>query len=217
MIIPPLFPENVISGFTEATDPPVEELLRKQGIQRIYFPKQEHTDRIIIVNTSDGRTVADGVITKEKGLALAVKVADCLPVLIYDPETETIASVHAGWRGTSKAILAKAISLMKKLGSNPEDMKVAFGPSIKGCCYTVGPEVVEALKRLTPSDDFVLTDGGALKVDLLKANLLQTEQQGILRENIWFSQDCTCCSKDRYYSYRRDRTKNRQFGFIALR
>jgi len=215
MIKPDIFPDGVIGFFTTSSDPQDEMLLSIFNMKALCLAQQRHTDRIIIVNNCSNREIADGLITEQKGLLLGIKVADCLPVLIY--ARRFIAAIHAGWRGTAKAILAKAIDMLQWLGAKPEELFIAFGPSIRGCCYTVGNEVVDALRKVTPTEDFVITEEDSIKVDLLKANMAQAIDKGVPEHNIWVSHECTYCSGQRFFSFRRDKTSKRQGAYIGLK
>ncbi len=219
MLRPEVFPAGVVAFFTDSSGPAAEEqLLRVSGMQGLYLPRQEHTDRVILVEKDfEEPVVADGVITLKRSLLLGVRVADCLPVLVYAPEVQAVGAVHAGWRGTAQAILRHAIRMLVDMGQPVEDILLAFGPSIRGCCYRVGPEVVEAISKVTPQGDFIKKGPQVFNIDILKANILQAIDEGIREENIWVSEDCTCCSNGRYFSYRRDRTIQRQGGYIGLR
>ncbi len=86
---------------------------------------------------------ADGLITNEPGLLLAIMVADCVPVLVADRKRRVVAAFHAGWRGTVKRIVETGIGRMRlEFGSRPEDLVAAIGPGIGPCCYAVGEEVI---------------------------------------------------------------------------
>lgn len=88
---------------------------------------------------------ADALVTDARDVALVVRVADCVPLLMADPRTGAVAAVHAGWRGTAAAIAASAVKrLQEEYGSDPADLVAAIGPAIGACCYQVGPEVREA-------------------------------------------------------------------------
>jgi YfiH family protein len=89
-----------------------------------------------------GRPQADILIARDEALAVAVRVADCVPLLIADVRTGAVAAVHAGWRGLAARAPVVAVSaLTSEFGSRPGDLMAAFGPSIGACCYEVGPEV----------------------------------------------------------------------------
>lgn len=109
--------------------------------------KQVHSDIIHVVDNPDAQLRGDAFITATPGVTVAVASADCLPVLVADPENHVVAAIHAGWRGTLKRIVEKTIGEMRKsFGSNPAKLLVALGPSIHACCYEVGPEVIEEFR-----------------------------------------------------------------------
>ena len=128
--------------------------LAAEGLQLVTL-RQRHTDMIQVIDSlphageheRDGapKLPGDAVVTNRPGLLLAVQVADCLPLLLVDAKRRIVAAVHAGWRGTLKRIAEKTIGRMRQeFGTNPRDIRAAFGPSIRRCCYEVGREVVEA-------------------------------------------------------------------------
>jgi YfiH family protein len=105
--------------------------------------RQVHSDLIHLINRIPPDTLSgDAMITRERGLLLAVQTADCVPVLLADTKRRAIAAIHAGWRGTLARIVAKTIGRMHmEFGSQPADIYAAIGPSIGRCSYEVGPEV----------------------------------------------------------------------------
>ena len=128
--------------------------LTAKGMQLVTL-RQRHTDMIQVIDSlphagerePDGalKLPGDAVVSTRPGLLLAVQVADCLPLLLVDTKRRVVAAVHAGWRGTAKRIAEKTVGRMRQeFGTNPKDVRAAFGPSIRRCCYEVGREVVEA-------------------------------------------------------------------------
>jgi len=184
---------------------------------QLYMPIQRHTDGITVLPFYKEPSIADAVITNQKNLFLGIKTADCLPVLIFDPENKVIGAVHAGWRGTAKGILRKTIIKMKEIyGCKPVNLLIAFGPYIKGCCYEVGDEVIEAIKEEN-SEEYILRINGKKHIDIGMANLFQAISAGVKRENIWISEDCTYCKHDEYASYRfHGKKAGRQYGIIGM-
>ncbi|MCS7203749.1 MAG: peptidoglycan editing factor PgeF [Thermodesulfovibrio sp.] len=184
----------------------------------LYFPIQRHTDNVLVLKDYIDRKIADAVITDKRNILIGVKVADCVPILIFDPSAKVVAAVHAGWRGTAKGILKRTIIKMKEtFNSNPAHLLIAMGPSIKGCCYEVGQDVIEALKTQTPSEEFILSFDGKKHVDLSIANLLQALSLNIPKENIWICPDCTYCKSNLYASYRhKKKFAGRQYGIIGM-
>src|SRR5213593_1130940 len=104
---------------------------------------QIHSDRVHIIEENpeqwNRRTQGDALITQQAGVTLAIQVADCLPILIADPQTRTIGGVHAGWRGTLARVLAGTVAKMRETsGCDPLRLIAAIGPGIRSCCFEVG-------------------------------------------------------------------------------
>ncbi|MBO9542738.1 peptidoglycan editing factor PgeF [bacterium] len=145
----------------------------------------------------------DVVITDRPATPVGVFVADCVPILIEDARTGAVAAVHAGWRGTAKGAVTAAVeALAERYGAQPADLRAAIGPSIKGCCYRVGEEVVEALGHLSAPERVVRREGEAAFVDLQEANRQLLAAAGV--GAIHVSGLCTHCSTDLFFSYRRE-------------
>jgi YfiH family protein len=149
----------------------------------------------------------DALITQTPGQLVAVKTADCIPVLIADPRTRSVAAIHAGWRGTAKRIAPKSLAGMAEaFGARPEDVHVAIGPGIGGCCYEVGPEVAEQFGKQ-----------GRVTLDLSDLNRRQLIEVGVNPERIYVADLCTACGED-FFSYRRDKTAaGRMISAIGIR
>lgn len=87
----------------------------------------------------------DALLTDQPGILLSVRSADCLPVILVDPDRRAVAAVHAGWRGALQRVVEKTVGVMRRVfGSDPRQVLAALGPSIRACCYAVGQEVVDA-------------------------------------------------------------------------
>jgi YfiH family protein len=172
---------------------------------RLVMLKQIHSDHIERVDGGRGYFgEGDALVTDRPGVLIGVRTADCVPILIADPEHRAVAAVHAGWRGTVEDIAAKAVSrLTNEYGSKPEDLHAALGPSIGPCCYEVGPEVA-ARFRPWVSD---LTAGKKTHLDLIEVNQRQLTQAGLNPANIYAGSPCTNCGPAELHSYRRDGPK----------
>jgi len=163
-----------------------------------------------------GETVfCDVIVSDAKGVLAGVKTADCVPILLGDPETGAFSAVHAGWRGTlAGAVLAGVDRLVKEYDVKPENLRAAIGASAGPCCYEVGSEVIEAFtsrfadgaKLFTPT-----RDGHAL-VDLLQANRDQLVSAGVRPERIHTAPICTMCSTDLFFSYRKEKRVHGKVG-----
>ena len=174
-------------------------------IAQVFWRKQVHGDDVLIalgsVAASRGCPDADAYITQEKNLPIAIRTADCVPVFIFDPVHRAIGLAHSGWKGTQQLIAAKTVEKMReKYGSQPSELKIVLGPSIRECCYQVGKEFQEYFPL------HVKERGGHLYLDAVAANKDQLLQAGVSPENILDSGICTCCNKN-YFSHRRDGAK----------
>ena len=169
--------------------------------------KQIHSDRVLRVESPGAQGEGDALISNRPGIDLTVRTADCLPILIADPRRRAIAAVHAGWRGVVAEIAQKTIQAMhSQFGSQPEDLLVAIGPGIGGCCFEVGPEVAVQFQRF-----------GHTKIDLVETICRQLGRNGITPGQISASGLCTFCDRELFESYRRDRgTAGRMTAMIGI-
>lgn len=150
---------------------------------------------------------ADALTTRLPNILLGVKTADCVPVLLGDPRTKACAAVHAGWRGTLAGIVAHTVKLMAdEFGSDPADLRAAIGPAALGCCYEVGPEVVDAFVRQDRHAEtlFTPTQHNHALVDLHEANRRQLVAAGLDAGRVHAAPLCTMCRTDLFFSYRRE-------------
>ncbi len=149
----------------------------------------------------------DALLENQAGSVVAVKTADCMPILLADDRTRSVAAVHAGWRGTVAQIVPEAVRAMReRFGTNPGDLHAAIGPGIGVCCYEVGPEV---------SAQFGLH--GRAHIDLAEENRRQLANSGIPADRIYVSGQCTMCGPE-FHSFRRDKeAAGRMYSFIGIR
>jgi polyphenol oxidase len=164
---------------------------------------QIHSDAVIAAEGRSGSLgEGDALIENTPGVLVAVKTADCIPVLIIDPRNRAVAAVHAGWRGTVKDIAGRAIAeLHSKFSSRAEDLHVAIGPGIGKCCYEVGPDVGQQFGEY----DGALRDvTQPVHLDLAEINRRQISRAGVPSTQIYTAQLCTKCHSE-FYSYRRDK------------
>ncbi|GAB2790952.1 peptidoglycan editing factor PgeF [Rhabdobacter roseus] len=142
----------------------------------------------------------DALITRQANLFLAVNVADCTPVLIYDPVGKAVAAVHAGWRGTCQQIVAKTLARMRQeWGTDPANCRAYIGTCIDECSFEVGPEVAEhfalAYQRFEPGTQKYF-------IDLKAANQSQLLAAGVLPTHIEVSSYSTVLHNHDYFSHR---------------
>ena len=162
---------------------------------------------------NDAIADVDALITKEKGLPLAVFTADCLSIFLYDKMTPSIGLVHAGWKGTYSNITRNTIEMMqRRFNTQPGDLTVAFGPAIRSCCY----EVKSDLRRYFPQDIILRND--KLYLDLISLNKKLLISLGIKDNQILDSGICTSCQNKEFFSYRKEGKKaGRMMSVIMLR
>lgn len=188
------------------------------GKERIYMQLQRYTDQVIVLDADQEPKIGDALVTRQEGIIIGVQAADCLPILVYDTVARVVAAVHAGWRGTASGILKKTIRTMSdRFSSSPSEIVIAIGPGIRWCCYEVGYEVFEAVRKATGQGDYFRAKGEKYYLDLMSANKYQALSDSILKENIWIAGECTHCLPDMYYSYRYAKGRTgRQGGFIGI-
>lgn len=165
-------------------------------------------------------TRGDALVTAESGVALAIQVADCFPVLISDSKTGTIAAAHAGWRGALARILPQTLAGMKhKLGVDPTHVLVAIGPGIRNCCLEVGSDVADAFEAAFPRARLCSphpNHRGKRLLDMPKALTLQLAEAGVPREAVYDLGLCTRCHTDEFFSHRAEGSgAGRMMGVIC--
>lgn len=176
--------------------------------------QQIHGAVVAVVDTSRmGSEIigADGLVTTIKGSVIGVKTADCVPLLLADPDEHVVSAVHAGWKGTIAGIASDAVRSMESEGARVANIRVSIGPSIGACCYTVPHERAALfMERFGKNSGVVSEVDTVWHLDLGKANELLLLERGILPHLIEMSGICTSCQSDKFYSYRKN--KDRGFG-----
>ncbi|HEV1996300.1 MAG TPA: peptidoglycan editing factor PgeF [Candidatus Acidoferrum sp.] len=229
--------EKVLNlGFTEwdTKENVLENCLRFQSALgasnlKLISLKQIHSDVIHLFDAAPAQPCqGDASSTNRPGLLLGVQTADCVPILLVDPQKRAIAAVHAGWRGTLQRIVVKAIGQMQmQFKSKPADLLAAIGPAIGGCCYEVGTEVaIQFQSQFADAhewfDEFRTGDEPNpiqwlnmmppghqpppknVLLDLRKANRAQLLGAGLRAPNVFVSDLCTACRRDLLFSYRKE-------------
>jgi YfiH family protein len=172
---------------------------------RVIAARQVHSDRVLIANGDSAGLIGEGdaLITSQPGTLVAIRTADCLPILIADPGQRVVAAIHAGWRGTIANISSDAIEILaSQFGSHRADLIVVIGPGIGECCFEVGPEVASQFGTIFPERNDL---EGRANIHLASANLRQLAKAGVPAQQITVVEECTCCGSERYHSFRRDR------------
>lgn len=192
---------------------------------RFVTVNQVHGNRIVAIEPhieasklrqlQDHRPDADGLASSEPDVALVVRAADCVPLLIADARSGAVAAVHAGWRGTVARVAVAAVeTLTREFGTRPADLITAIGPAIGACCYEVGTNVVDAFAAagherylidrwfLAPPPPRGSTVRPGLMLDLARANRDQLVLAGLREESIHTAGLCTAMHLDLLASYR---------------
>ena len=192
-----------------------KEITRKldYNAKDLAIPEQVHSTVVEFARFPGMHPAADGLVTTNSNILLTLKVADCVPVYLYEPRKNMIGLVHSGWRGTVGKIVPNSIQLMQKNGAETGEIRCFLGPAIGICCYEVGVEVAH---KFDDEAKMKLEDR-KWKVGLHDQISLQLASSGILEENIQTSDMCTYESRD-CHSYRRDGDNvGRMFAFMELK
>ena len=185
----------------------------------IYMRQVHKTDVQVITDTHNFYTppTCDALITDKKNTPLMVMVADCSPILFYDSKKEVIAVAHAGRVGTFGNIIASTLkSFRENFNSKAEDIFVSVGASIKSCCYEVGEEIVQEADTLNLEYAIIKRDNSYF-LDISAILKRQLRNENIPQNNIEFSDECSCCNDDKYFSYRAQKHMGRFAGVISLK
>lgn len=219
------------------------------SVDAMTLSRQTHTTNIRRVTAQDrGKGVVkprdydniDGLITKEKGIALVTVYADCVPLYFVDPEKKAIGLAHSGWRGTVQQMGACMVKAMQEhFGSRPESLLAAIGPSICRDCYEVSEEVADSFEELLRSSGDILEEiqkcgrftspgtaahrvvepggkPGKYQLDLWLANAVILRKAGIPLEQITMTDICTCHNPDYLFSHRASQGKRGNLGAFLM-
>ena len=149
----------------------------------------------------------DALVTDRPGVMVAVRTADCVPVLVHDRKRRVVAAIHAGWRGAVAGIVPRTIALMvSRFGSQPANFRVSIGPSAGACCYEVDEPVINRLTDARLGNDEVLQDrpDGKVHLDLKVLIREQVKVTGVSPASITVVNLCTICHDALFFSYRRE-------------
>ncbi|WP_134684568.1 peptidoglycan editing factor PgeF [Brevibacillus migulae] len=163
----------------------------------------------------------DGLHTEEHGILLASFYADCVPLYFFDPKSGAIGLAHAGWKGTVARIAKEMIeAFAKRYDSKAEELLVAIGPAIGGCCYEVDDRIIDQVKQTALSwmESVTPLASGKYLLDLPKLNRLVMTECGVPEEHIVSTDLCTSCHTDLFFSHRKEGGKTgRMASFIGWR
>jgi YfiH family protein len=211
------------------------------GADRVQTLAQVHGRGVVVIRQGragpSARPEADVLVSTDPAVAIAVRAADCVPLLMADPQSGAVAAVHAGWRGTAAGAATAAVEAMtREFKSRPSDLVAAIGPSIGPCCYEVGSELVDAfaaagharhlvsrwfMARPAPRGEFPASphgSGGKLHLDTWGANRDQLLMAGLAEENIHLAGVCTATNLELLPSFRKEKEQaGRMVGAIRAK
>lgn len=182
-----------------------EQTRLRRGAQRM---NQVHGTTIVEVSEYGKEPEADALITRVPGLRIAVKTADCIPLILADETAGVVAAVHAGWRGLTAEIIPKVLARLVEMGADLSRLKVAVGPSLGTECA----EFSDPQQEIPEKFHWAIQ---GRHVDLNGVALRQLLEGGILEENIEWLKICTHCDPT-WPSWRRDKTSERFFTWVEL-
>jgi YfiH family protein len=158
---------------------------------------------------------ADIITTDRPGVTLTMRFADCVPLLLHDPRKGVIAAAHAGWLGTVRDVPGAAVaSLQARYGSNPQDVRVAIGPSIGPDHYEIGEDVIQHVRQAfgKHADDLLEPRGMRVHFNLWAANRFLLDRAGV--GQIENAEICTACHLEDWFSHRAEKGRTGRFGMI---
>jgi YfiH family protein len=188
---------------------------------KIQWLEQVHGSQVAVIDEHKATAiVADAAITRNKGIALAIMTADCLPILLVDKNGNEIAAIHAGWRPLSANIIKKTVN---EMNASEDNIVAWLGPCISRNAFEVGEEVKNIFTDISTRFSVAFTPLSPSKAsnqpikflaDLVMIAKLQLKELGI--DNISSTNACTFAESDKYYSYRREGKTGRMASVIAL-
>ena len=204
---------NVAVGPGDDPAAVAENLRRFAGMlsvdpERLFQTSQVHGTDVRVIEPSDDRLRvlhehADALVASDPSVAIGIRTADCVPILLHEATTNTVAAVHAGWRGVVAGVVSASLAHLAIRARGASGIVAAIGPSIGPCCFEVSDDVAQALESAAPGD-VVLRDKSKPHVDLRRAVRLQLCALGVGDGNIEDVPGCTRCDGERFFSHRRD-------------
>lgn len=196
----------------------IESILKELNLNNYYELKQIHSNIVhILDNNFINNTEGDAIITNIPNIPIIIKVADCVPIILYDKENKVLSLIHSGWKGTLNNITINTINLMiNKFNSKVENIYAYIYPSIRKCHFEVEYDVYSLFKDKIPNiDKYTTTNKNKYYIDLqsiIKDNLYNIGISNIIDTNI-----CTYCQKDKYHSYRYNHTNKRNILLAMIK
>lgn len=179
--------------------------------------RQIHSDVVFAATGETGQLgQGDALVTAHRGIWLAVRTADCVPVILADPVRRVVGIAHAGWRGTVAGVVERTVERMcVEFATSVSDLLVALGPSIGPCCFEVGPEVGTRFQKWFPEKDDL---GDRTLLDLETALARQLASLGADPGKVELARACTKCGTGEFESFRRDgNNSGRMISAVMIR
>jgi len=176
--------------------------------------RQVHGADVVRAEDSlDSLVPGDALITDQPGVALTIRTADCVPILLVDPDAPVLAAVHAGWRGMRARIVTRTLAAMVAAGGVPERIRAAIGPAVQGTCYRVGPEVHSAFRATFPDAESLFSGD---RLDLVRAARAELARAGVRADATSTIDRCTHCEPDLASHRRQGRERGNNLALLAL-
>lgn len=206
---------NILNIFTSKS---IKELLQELDLNSYYETKQTHSNIIHIVddNYING-SIGDALITNKLNKPLIIKIADCVPIILYDKVNKVVGLIHSGWKGTLENITEHTIEIMKeKFNSKSENIQAYIYPSIRKCHFEVEEDVYSLFKnKIDNIGEYTTKKDIKYYIDLqsiIKDKLINIGITDITDSNI-----CTYCNHDIYHSYRYNHTDKRNILLVMIK
>jgi polyphenol oxidase len=207
-----------------------DAVARAMGVARedLLLVRQVHESTVAVASADRPRPWprpdADAIVSNDPGAAIAVRVADCVPILLSEETGRVVGAIHAGWRGIARrAVIAGVEAMQSRYGVRPERLMAAVGPSIGPCCYQVGPETRDAFRDMGHHPEmltrwFSPQPSGRFYLDLWQATRDELEGAGVSPTSIFIAELCTKTHSDVLHSYRVEGEKaGRMVGVIRAK
>ena len=210
---------RTVGDVPDAVDENLERLTRAALATRLATVSQVHGDAVVKAKLEASAAVeADAVWTDEPGLAVGVRTADCVPILVEDRVGRRVAAVHAGWRGVLAGVLPRALGVLQGEGTRLDDVRIAIGPCAHSCCFEVDGTLAVEFAQVFGSKVVVAPHGKSkVHLDLPGALMESLRSLGVREEQVTVLPACTMCDR-RFYSHRRDKgLTGRHLSFITCR
>ena len=179
----------------------LDRLRANLGLKSLAAVYQVHGAEVVVVNGTGHHPLstlarADAMVTAERGVGLLVKSADCMPVLLADPESGVLGAAHAGWRGLVVDVIGATVRAMIGLGADPGRILAGLGPTLGPCCAEFVNYRTEFPEEMHP---FLIENN---RFDLWAYARFQLGRAGLRPENVETLALCTRCRADLFYSHR---------------